>query len=226
MIRKRILVIGLGRFGASIVQTLWEKGSEIVVVDRSSDAIAEVREHTHAAFIADGTDHDVLASVNAKDMDAAIVTFGQAFEAAVLTVASLKKLGVTNIVARAETDRQAEVLRAVGATRVLQLEEEMGERVGLELTTPATSDILDFAGDYRVVPWTASGSVVGKSLRDAHLRQRFEVNVIGIRPLKSSIAGGCIALEPTRPDYVIQEGDTLLLVGEKHAVDRFLEKID
>lgn len=224
MISKHILVIGLGRFGASIVQTLWDKGSQIVVIDRNADAIAEVRERTHAAFIADGTDPAVLESVDAKHMDVAIVTFGQAFEAAVLTVASLKKLGVKNIVARAETDRQAEVLRAVGATRVLQLEEEMGERVGLELTTPAASDILDFAGHYRVLPWTASGSLVGKSLRDAHLRQRFDVNVIGIRPQKST--GECIALEPTRPDYVIQAGDTLLLVGEKHAVDRFLEKID
>ena len=224
MISKHILVIGLGRFGASIVQTLWDKGSQIVVIDRNADAIAEVREHTHAAFIADGTDPAVLESVDAKHMDVAIVTFGQAFEAAVLTVASLKKLGVKNIVARAETDRQAEVLRAVGATRVLQLEEEMGERVGLELTTPAASDILDFAGHYRVLQWTASGSLVGKSLRDAHLRQRFDVNVIGIRPQKST--GECIALEPTRPDYVIQAGDTLLLVGEKHAVDRFLEKID
>ncbi len=224
MISKHILVIGLGRFGASIVQTLWDKGSQIVAIDRSADAIAEVRDHTHAAFIADGTDPAVLENVDAKHMDVAIVTFGQAFEAAVLTVASLKKLGVKNIVARAETDRQAEVLRAVGATRVLQLEEEMGERVGLELTTPAASDILDFAGHYRVLPWTASGSLVGKSLRDAHLRQRFDVNVIGIRPQKST--GECIALEPTRPDYEIQAGDTLLLVGEKHAIDRFLESID
>ena len=225
MINKRILVIGLGRFGTAVVEALWEKGVEIVVIDRDADAIADVREHTHAAFIADGTDHDVLANVNAKDMDVAIVTFGQAFEAAVLTVASLKKLGVKNIVARAETDRQAEVLRAVGATRVLQLEEEMGERVGLELTTPVANELLDFAGHYRVVPWTASGPLVGMSLRETNLRQRFDVNVIGIRPRSSAAQAECIALEPPRPDYVIGAGDTLLLVGEKHAVDRFLEKM-
>jgi trk system potassium uptake protein TrkA len=221
----RILVIGLGRFGHAIVETLWAKGADIVVIDRDEDAIAAVREHTHAAFIADGTDHNVLASVNAKEMDVAIVTFGQAFEAAVLTVASLKQLGVKNIVARAETARQTTVLRAVGATRVLQLEEEMGERVGLELTTPATTDILDFAHHYRVVPWTAHGVLVGKTLRDANIRQQFDINVIGIRSCKDSMPN-LISLEPTHPDYVIQEGDTLLLVGEKQALDRFLRKMD
>jgi trk system potassium uptake protein TrkA len=222
---QRVLVIGLGRFGHSIVATLWTKGAEIVVIDRDEDAIAEVRERTHAAFIADGTDHNVLASMNAREMDAAIVTFGQAFEAAVLTVASLKQLGVKNIVARAETARQASVLRAVGATRVLQLEEEMGERVGLELTTPATTDILDFAHHYRVVPWTARGPLVGKTLRDANIRHKYDVNVIGVRSRKDSTPN-MISLEPTHPDYVINDGDTLLLVGEKQALDRFLRKME
>jgi trk system potassium uptake protein TrkA len=194
------------------------------VIDRDEEAIAEVREHTHAAFIADGTDHDVLASMNAKEMDVAIVTFGQAFEAAVLTVASLQQLGVKNIVARAETAREAAVLRAVGATRVLQLEEEMGERVGLELTTPATTDILDFAHHYRVFPWTAGGPLIGQTLRDANLRQRHEINVIGVRSCRSSTKS--IALEPPQPDYVISDGDTLLLVGAKEALNKFLKQME
>ena len=66
--------------------------------------------------------------------------------------------------------------------------------------------------------------MVGKTLRDANLRQRFEINVIGIRSCRSSTKS--IALEPPQPDYVIGEGDTLLLVGAKEALNKFLKTMD
>jgi trk system potassium uptake protein TrkA len=188
--KRRVLVIGLGAFGTSIVETMWgSRGLEVIAVDPSEGAVDRVKARTAAAFVGDGSDAKVLIDIGASEMDAAVVSFGEDFEASVLAVASLKKLGVPQIVARSATERQSEVLRAVGATRVLELEREMGARIATELFTECSSDLLDFAHGYRVVPWTASGALVGKSLVEAGLRRKYDVTVLGVGHGHESLSG-------------------------------------
>jgi trk system potassium uptake protein len=216
---KKILVVGLGRFGNAVVETLWNGGSDVTVVDRESHLVEGIKGHTHAAFVADGTDLAVLESIGSRGMDAAVVTFGEAFESAVLAVSSLKTLGVPEIVARAATPRRGDVLRAVGATRVIEVEREIGERVAHEMLTPSARELVDLASQYRVVPWPATGSVVGRTLKDSGLRQSYGINVIGVRT-----AGTKPSKKFTlpAPDYLIREGDICLLVAEDKDIQRFV----
>jgi trk system potassium uptake protein TrkA len=218
---KRVLVIGLGRFGQAIVQTLWESGAEVIVVDEKAEAIDGVKDRSSAAFVGDATQVRVLEGIGAKNVDTAVVTVGEHFEPTVLCVATLVRLGVKEVVARATTDRQADILRAVGASRVIQLEADMGRRIASELTMPLARDLLDLAEQFRVVPWEAHGRLVGETLAAAQLRQTWRVNVIGVRKRKSAAAGTTRVEQPT-PDYVIGDGDTLLLVGDVKDVGRFV----
>ena len=222
MVKRRVLVIGLGAFGTAIVETLWRSSElEVIAVDPSENAVDRVKSSTATAFVGDGSDPKVLADIGASELDAAVVSFGEDFEASVLAVASLKKLGLKEIVARSATERQSEVLRAVGATRVIELEREMGARIATELFAECSSDLLDFAHGYRVVPWTAVGSLVGKSLVETGLRQKYDVTVLGVGHGRELI-GGSKRIVPTTPDYRIQTGDTLMLVGDEKSVARFL----
>lgn len=228
MTHRKILVIGLGRFGTSIVETLWDARAEVIAIDSLAESVDAVKDRTSAAFVGEGTNQQVLVSIGASDVDAAIVTFGEDFEASVLCVAGLKALGVKHIVARAATERQADVLRAVGATQVLQLEREMGARIASDLVTPVAADLVDFAHGYRVVPWIAQGPLVGKSLSEADLRKRYEINVLGYRRKADgsrAAPGRRPKLELPTPGYVIAEGDTLLLVGEDANVGRFVAQV-
>ncbi|MCC6559411.1 MAG: TrkA family potassium uptake protein [Polyangiaceae bacterium] len=223
--RKRVLVIGLGRFGSAIVDTLWQSGAEVIAVDEDAEAVDAVKDRTSAAFVGDATSVKVLEGIGAKDVDAAVVTYGERFEPAVLCVASLVRLGVPQVIARAATDRQADVLRAVGATRVVQLEAEMGNRLATDITMPLAVDLMEVASHYRVVPWNAHGPLVGHTLATAGLRQRYRINVIGVRrkaaPAPSSRSSKP-RIEPPTPEYVILDGDTLLLVGDADDVARFV----
>lgn len=225
MKRKSVLVIGLGRFGTSIVETLWKHGAEVIAVDNEPEAVDAVKDKTSAAFVGDATVPKLLEGVGARFVDTAVVTFGEHFEPSVLCVASLKRLEVREIVARAATDRQADILRAVGANRVIQLETEMGRRVGGDLTMPLAQDLLDLASDYRVVPWDAHGALVGQTLAGSRIRQRYRINVLGVRPHGSNMPGERPRLESPSPDYVIRDGDTLLLVGAGEDVNRFVSEI-
>lgn len=132
---RRVLVIGIGSFGSALVETLHTAGAEVLVVDENAAAIDGIKDLCEHAVIADGTDPRVLAAVEAATCDAAVVTFGEDFEASVLAVAALAKLGIREIAVRATNQRQQEVLLAVGATRVIQLELEGGRRYGEELVS-------------------------------------------------------------------------------------------
>jgi len=220
--KRRVLIIGLGAFGSAIVETLWNGGElEIVALDPSEAAVDRVKAQTAAAYVGDGSDPRVLADVGGADVDSAVVSFGEDFEASVLCVASLKKLGVREIVARAASERQADVLRLVGATRVLELEREMGARIATELSTVVSSELLDFAHGYRVVPWLAHGPLVGKTLAEAALRTRYDITVLGFGHGRA-LTGGTHSIVPITPDYRIKAGDTLMLVAEEKAMARFV----
>jgi len=222
---KSILVIGLGRFGTSIVETLWRSRVEVIAVDDDAAAVDAVKDKTSAAFVGDATVPKVLEGVGAQQVDAAVVTFGEHFEPSVLCVASLVRLGVREVIARAATERQADILRAVGATRVIQIEAEMGHRVATDLTTPLAQDLLEVASNYRVVPWDAHGPLIGQTLAGAQIRQRFRINVLGVRRAGSRVPGEKPRLEAPAPDYLIRDGDTLLLVGDGEDVSRFVSEV-
>jgi trk system potassium uptake protein TrkA len=218
--QRRVLVIGLGRFGSALANELWDTGCELVVVDKDPDAIDAFKAKAAAAFVADSNDPGVLESVGAKDVDVAVVTSGEDFEATVLAVSQLAQMGVKTIFARAASERQAHVLRAVGATRAIQLEDEMGHRVAVQVLNPAAAHWMDFAMHFRVVPWLAVAEYAGKTLAEANFR-RFEINVLGYFQ-KDSRAEQHPKMQLATPDYRIQAGDTLLLVSEEENLERFL----
>lgn len=221
MKQKTILVIGLGPMGASLVEELWDTNVELVVVDKNPLAIDAVKDKASAALVADATDPQVLEGVGARDLHVAVVSFSEDFEAAVLTVATLAQLKIPTIIARAKNERQAAVLRAVGATRVVLVESEMGRRLAPEVLSPAASDLMEQAAAFRVVPWVAQGPSVGRSLADLDLPRRYEVTVLGYWRGRDASARKQRLDRPTS-DYRIEEGDTLLLIGLASALERFL----
>jgi trk system potassium uptake protein TrkA len=222
MIAKRVLIIGLGRLGSSLVDELSDTGVEVVVIDKSAAVVDTVKDRVAAAFVADGSDPGVLESITAGEMDVAVVTYGEDFESTVLAVATLAQLKIPAIVARAANGRQAAVLRAVGATRVVLVEDEMGRRLAPEVLSPAASDLVEYASSFRVVPWTPVASMVGKTLAELDLRRRFEITVLGY--WRGGLKGGDRRGRPAMPgpDYRVEATDTLLIIGLHEPVERFL----
>jgi trk system potassium uptake protein TrkA len=179
-----------------------------------------MKDRASAAFVADGSDPRTLEGIGAKDMDVAIVAFGGDFEASVLAVSSLAQLKIPHIFARAVNERQARVLRAVGATRVVLVEEEMGRRLAPEVLSPASSDLAEYASSFRVVAWRVSEAFVGGTVAEFNRRYR-EINILGYWREQTSESKRPRPLLPN-PDYRINKGDTLLLIGLHDAVEAFL----
>jgi trk system potassium uptake protein TrkA len=220
---KKVLVIGLGRFGSALAEELWNTNCELLIVDKDADAVDTHKSHASAAFVADASEPGVLENIGARDVDVAVVTSGEDFEATVLCVSQLSQMGVKTIFARAANDRQAHVLRAVGASRAVQVENEMGRRLAVQVLNPVAAHLIDFATHFRVVPWLPRAPYVGKTLAAAQLR-KYEINVLGY--LKHEAKEERPRMQLPGSDYVIKEGETLLLVSEEEALERFFASFD
>ena len=143
---KRFLVIGLGRFGTALVESLEDQGCEVIAVDRDMAHVERVKEKAAFAVQLDATTPEGLKPVDPHSCEMAIVAIGEDFESACLAVSSLKELGVTRILARAQTPRRGRILLNAGATEMMQVETEMGMRLGERLAREAASPAADKSG--------------------------------------------------------------------------------
>jgi trk system potassium uptake protein len=127
--RKSFLVIGLGRFGASVSLALTDAGHDVLGVDVDQTVVQRLAKRLTHILVLDAANETGLASLGAGNFDAAVVAIGSHFEASVLITLLLKRLGARYVVAKATNEQQAEVLARVGADQVVQPENDAGRRL-------------------------------------------------------------------------------------------------
>ncbi|WCN38462.1 potassium channel family protein [Aneurinibacillus uraniidurans] len=216
MVDKSYAVIGLGRFGASVAQALYNMGYDVMVIDEDEERVQDhVGIATHAVQ-ADTTDEQALRDVGIRNFDVVVVAIGADIQASILTTLILKEMGVKMIVAKAQNERHGQVLYKVGADRVVFPERDMGLRVAHNLISPNVLDFVELAADYSIAEVAVSERTAGKTLVDLDVRARFGVNVMAIK------SGDHFNIAPSADD-VIKEGDILVVIGHNNDLKRFEE---
>jgi trk system potassium uptake protein TrkA len=213
---RQFVVVGLGRLGTSMMETLLSSGHEVLGVDAREDVVQEVANDLPGAHVvaADATDEDVLRDLNVEHFDAAAVTIGEnGVEAGILATANLKDLGVPLVVARAMTEVHARVLHRVGADRVIQPEREMGQQLARTIASPAVMDYVDLGEDEALIEAEVPSNWTGKSLEQLALPRKTGLTVVALKP-----KGGPGTIP--RGDTVLREGDVVVIAGSKKSLDR------
>ena len=95
--KKQVAVIGLGRFGASLVATLHEAGHEVLAIDKDEKRVQEIASTATHAVQADATSESVLAELGLKNFQVAVVAMGADIESSVLCTILLRKLGLPTL---------------------------------------------------------------------------------------------------------------------------------
>ncbi|EST55229.1 potassium transporter Trk [Brevibacillus panacihumi W25] len=217
MSSKQFAIIGMGRFGSSVARTLYELDFEVMGIDENEERINENIQYVTHAVVADTTDERALKELGIRNFDVVVVAIGVDIQASILTVLTLKELGVKKIVAKAQNERHGQVLYKVGADRVVFPERDMGVRVAHNLISANVLDFIELAEDYSVAEVMVSPRMVGKSLRQLNLRALYEVNVIAIK------SGDKFNITPN-PDDLIQVGDVLVVIGNNKDLQTFEEQ--
>jgi trk system potassium uptake protein len=214
---KHFLVVGLGSFGRAVAEDLTEGGGEVIGVDTNMAFVDALRDRVAVVAQIDNVDPETLRNVGAADVDAAVVAIGEDFAAKVLSVAVLKELGIQVIVARANTERERHILELVGATRVISVEVEMGQRVARSLL--GSEDLVDnvpLGEGASIVYWTADDRVLGKTAAECRFPDQWHLVLVGVRRGEREAPQVLPA-----PDYVFQPGDVLLLAGHDSRLQAF-----
>ena len=122
-------VIGLGRFGTALVQTLAEAGKEVIAIDKNEEKVKAVRRYTDYAFVVDNLSEDALKETGMQNCGTVTVCIGEQVDISILTTMLVIKLGVPQVIAKAASVVHGEVLKHLGAT-VVYPEADMAVRIG------------------------------------------------------------------------------------------------
>jgi trk system potassium uptake protein TrkA len=212
---KEFLVIGLGRFGGGLASTLVGMGHEVLGVDTDQKIVQDFAGVLTHVVTADSTSEAAMRQLGAGEFETAVVAIGTEVEASILTTAVLADLGVPRIVAKAVTAPHGRILERVGAHRVVFPERDMGVRVGHSLAG-SILDYFELDPGFAIVETRAPKELAGKTLADAEVRKRYGITVVCIKP-----EGG--AFTYATPDTVPNEGDILVVAGEKRRAEAFGE---
>ncbi len=212
---KQFAVIGMGRVGRSLAETLSALGHEVLGIDENEDLIQDVSSHLRRVNLvaADVTEEGVLRDLGLENFDGVAIVIGENVQASVLATLTLKDLGVPLVVARATTGLHARVLERVGADRIVQPERQAGELIARSMASPGVKEYLDLGEEEAIVELEVPKKWVGKTLAELHLPRRTGLTALVLRPRgkRGTIPSG---------DTMLQEGDVLVLGGSKQDIDR------
>lgn len=208
---KQFIVIGLGRFGSSVAKKLAELGADVMAVDRDERSVNEASEYATYSVQADMTDPAAVKAVGLQDFDVAVVTIGTDIQSSVLITMICKEAGIRQVIAKAQNDLHARLLKKVGADRVVLPEYEMGEKLAAMLLSPDILDYIKLSDDFDLVEMPVLPEWSGKSIREADIRRRYGLNIIAIN------RGGKIDIS-IDPDDVLRREDLIFVIGPKKSI--------
>lgn len=212
-IHSQFAVLGLGRFGMSIVQTLAEYDISVLACDKNAARLHEATEYATHVVQADVSDETALKKLGLGNFDVVVVAIGGDFESAVIATMITKESGAKHILVKALGLRQKKILESVGADQVVLPEREMGAKAARKLASPNLLDILEDSEHYTIAEVRPLPEWVGKSIRQADIRRRHGQTILALRR-------GDRVLVPAPIDQVLKTDDVLITLSERAAIDK------
>lgn len=205
---KRFVVIGLGNFGSSVAEALYNQGHEVVAVDPVEDAVDRVAPHVTRAALGDGKSVAVLERIGARDADVGIVSTGDDITASILSVMALRDLGVKDIYVKVISKDHARVMSRIGVTETVFPERESAMGLGARLSGTALLNYVRLGTGFSLQEMAVRDDWFGRTLRQLELRQRHGISVIAVHDILSDEI-----ISPPDPDMILKESVTLLVAG-------------
>ena len=205
-------IIGLGRFGSALASTLAEAGKEIIELDSNGEKGRQIRNFTEHAYVVKDLQKETLRETGIQNCDVVVVCIGDKVDVSILTTLNVINLGVPQVVAKANSPEQGEILEKIGA-QVVYPEKDMALRLAKRLISKRVFNLFELDHNIDISEFKLTSRLAGQTVLEAQLRNRYGVNIIAIS------RGGWLTTDIT-PDYTLAEGDTLVVIGERDKIKR------
>ncbi len=205
--RKEVGVIGLGKFGFCLAETLMELGHQVIGVDKSESRVRVARDALTQVYQADAMDKVALQQLGFGELEFVVVSIGGSMEASILITMNLKELGTGQVWVKAVSRDHEKVLNKIGADFVVFPERFVARQLAHRLAVPGLLNYLPLGGgivlqEFNVDKWA------GQTLRELDLPNRHHLLVVAVkRPGED---------KPSfipRADVRLEKGDVLVAIG-------------
>ena len=221
---RSFLVIGMGTFGSESARALYRQGGTVLAIDNNEEMIARISDQVTQAVCADATDESALRAVGAFEVDTAIVALRRHFDSTVLVTHMLKKQGLRQILVQVDTNKEAEAIRAVGATSVIFPERDMAEQIARKLMVPDLAEQIPLGDNVGIIEFPCSSAFEGKTLVELGIRKNYGITVIALKSKPGPDGRQKVEAAPS-PEVPLEAGQALVLLGKSDLLARFKEKM-
>ena len=222
--RDHVIVCGWGRVGRAIGEELTAAGAQMVIVDRD---LTRVADSELPYVIGDATEDPVLERAGLARARALVAALDGDAGNLFVTLSARSLRPDLFIVARARVEETEEKLRRAGADRVVNPQSIGGARIAAFILQPHVTEFLDVVMHDRGLEFRLEevlvpddSPIAGKSLRDAHVRDRTGALVLALRD-----EAGTFSTNPS-PETTIEAGHVLIAIGtpdELEALEHMVE---
>lgn len=210
---KQVLLIGLGRYGQNIAVRLNEMGHQVMAVDKDEKRVNAILDIVTNAQIGDSTDREFLESLGVRNFDYVIIAIAGDFESSMITTVMVKELGAPNVISRASSEIQEQLLKNNGADVVIYPEKTVGIWTANRYVSEHVLDYFDLADGYSIYEISMPDSWVGKTLASMDIRSKYGINILAVR-------SGEHLNVTMDPNEKFAKSQSLLVLGKSENVHR------
>ena len=215
--KKRIGIIGAGRFGMSLAESMTNAGMEVILVDRNRPAMQSASEFA-TAIQGDATQPHVLEEAGFGECDVVVVAIGSNIEASMMATANCKELGVETVIAKATSELHGKILRRIGADSVVYPDRDSAHRLSRAIANHDVVDFLEVSEGYSIAEIDVPEKVRGKTLAESDFRTATGLTVLCIRRADADPKKPRAVIIPRATDALLED-DRLIVFGETKSLD-------
>lgn len=213
MKEKNVLVLGLGRFGSALARKLYEKGVEVMAVDKDYTKVQKVADQVTYAAQADMTDEEAMKELGIKNFEIAVIDTGSNIEASIEATLLCKDAGITTVIAKATTLTHERILQKIGADKIIFPELDSGERLARFISGSNLLEFIEFSSEFSMAEVRVHEAWVGKNLMELDFRKEYNLNVVAFE------RAGKTLVNP-KPTTLIEKNDLIVLIGKSEDVEK------
>ncbi len=174
----KIIIIGAGRVGRTLIRELKEDNHDIAVMDYDEDICKEIsNEYDVLVFKGDVTSIDDLENINPKEYDVLICVTGDD-EKNILGCLLAKEMGVEKVIARVSDPRLSRIAHKLGISEIVCPEEAVAEKISKLIRgySGKIEERIPYIGIRRIQIKVGKDSpVIGKKIEDLPLKESWMI---------------------------------------------------
>lgn len=206
-------IIGLGRFGMSLAKELSQSHKEIVCIDKEEKKIKEILNYTEFAYVSDDLSKETLEELGFKNCETIVICIGEKIDTSILTTLNCISLGVKKVIAKAASEEQGEVLEQLGA-EVIYPDKDSAIRLAKNIVSDSILEFISLSKDIEIVEVKLPRRYRGKMIKECDIRTEFNLNIVALKE-------GEEIQTYINPEYIFNEKDKVVVIGNKKDINRF-----